>query len=249
MSNIEPSFLDEGEDEPVVSEGETQAPEPAPEPEPQPEPEAPPEPAPMEVEAPEAIPQPEAERVPLAAVKAERDRRQALEQENARLRAALMPQAKPDPYEEPEAYDNYRAEQDAAGRLNLKLDMSEELTRQVLKDDALVDTARDWAMARFAQSPAFYQEVMSHRNPYGYVVEKYRREQALEALGDPSEVDAFRAWKAAQSETQPVAAQAVAPPKPSAPPRSLASAPSAGGIATQVEEDGDGYDAEFKRKR
>jgi hypothetical protein len=197
---------------------------PAPEPEAQ-EPVAEPAPEPVATEpvAPVAEPaKPDPGFVPLAAVLDERDRRKQLEAELARIQAQQQP---------PEPIDIYDPEQLAAFQqqqiISTKLDISEDMTRDKFGDE-LVDQARDWALQRYQQNPAYRDEVLRQRNPWKYVVEQYQREQIASQVS-LSDFEQFQAWKAAQAQlTQQTAAPVAATPSPVQPPPSLASAPSAG---------------------
>lgn len=196
------------------------------------------EPAPAAEPLPDAVPadpvvevKPEPVMVPLAALHETRDKVKDLE---ARL-AALAPKAPapeiPDPNLDPDAHTAYRLAETNAAIANTRLDMSEAFAREKHGEE-LVDAARDWALTRFQQSPAFHQEVLNQKNPWGYAVQQFQRQSAVDKLGDTSEIDAFLAWKAAQGQgsTIPVpAAAADLQPAPAIPTRSLASAPSAGG--------------------
>lgn len=208
------------------------------------------DPAPEAVSAPEPVaetpPAPAAEPevkpvvpegyVPLAVVLDTRDK---LRDAEARLATFTQQQAAPkapDPDEDPVAFQGFQIEQAHNAVLNARLDMSEDLAREK-HGEATVDAARDWALQQFQQKPSYRDEVLSQRNPWGYVVKEFERTQALSKLGDTSEVDAFLAWKAAQGQvsatTTPIAAPAADPP-PVIPSRSLASAPSAGGGAAHT---------------
>lgn len=199
-----------------------------------------PEPEPAPLAATPAPPEPG--HVPLSAVLDEREKRQALERELAELRRQhAQPQAPAlDPYEDPAAYTQQVA-------LNIKLDMSEELARSKHGDE-LVEQAKQWAVAKFGQSPAFQQEVLSNRNPYEFAVQAYQRDQLVSQL-KPDDLAAFQAWKAAQASLQPaqLAAPAAIPQPVAAPPRSLASATSAGGAAHVPTGEGQAFDSLFKR--
>lgn len=205
--------------------------------------EAPQEPEPIPVEmAPEPAPEPQAAPappaippgyVPTTALQSERERRQAVEARLQQYEAARAAEPMPDPYEDPEGYARAQRQDMQTQTLNVKLDLSEDMARERHGDEA-VDTARDWALAKFAQSPTFQSEVLSKRNPYEFVVQQFKREQ-LFANVSPDELEQFRAWKAtanpltqAQPAPQPVVAQTAATPSIVAPPRSLASAPAAG---------------------
>jgi hypothetical protein len=71
------------------------------------------------------------------------------------------------------------------------------------------------------------------RDPFGFALEEYNRDQALVLLSDPKLLEQFRAFQSGQAPlAAPQASQpAVAPASPQSPtpPRSMASAPNAGG--------------------
>lgn len=216
-------------------------------PEPQAEPEAPAEPE-------DAAPTTREEaQVPLSALLAVRD-------EMRELKAKLsQPQAAPQPNqpqaEEPVLYQDstpaeiaqylaYHEEKRAVAALNDRLDLSEELARDKHGDE-LVNQVQAWVAQKYAENPAFRQEVLSQRNPYGFAVKRYQQDQLVQQVQDPTEFEQFRAWKAAQANpAQPAttAAPAATPIRtaPTPPPRSLASAPSAGGLAVQVVDEDEG---------
>lgn len=160
---------------------------------------------------------------PIGALLDERDKRKQLEAELARYQAQQPA---------PEPIDIYDPEQLAAFQqqqvINTKLDISEDMTRDKFGDE-LVDKARDWALQRFNQSPAYQAEVLRQRNPWKYVVEQYQRDQIASQVS-LTDFEQFQAWKAAQAQlTQQTPAAPVAAIPPSVqPPPSLASAPSAG---------------------
>jgi hypothetical protein len=160
--------------------------------------------------------------VPLAALLDERDRKKHLEAELARYQAQQQP---------PEPLDVYDPEQMAAFQqqqvINTKLDISEDMTRDKFGDE-LVDQARDWALQRFNANPAYQAEVLRQRNPWKYVVEQYQRDQIASQVS-LTDFEQFKAWQAAQAQVaQQTAAPVAAETPPVQPPRSLASAPSAG---------------------
>lgn len=188
--------------------------------------------APVEEPAPVAAAEakPEPGHVPLSALMDERDKRKAAE-ERASALEAQQPSA--------EAAD---LDPDTANALlQLRLNTSEELVRDK-EGDETVDAAKAWAIERFKSSPSYQQEVLAKPNPYKFVVAEHKAFLKLEATRDIdlSDLDAFKAWKAAQATGQgapPQAQPAAAAPKPAvpaAPPRSLASAPNAGGNVTTV---------------
>jgi hypothetical protein len=212
------------------------------------------EPTPEPASEPAPAPTPDPGFVPLTAVLDEREKRQAAErraQEMERRAQDLEAQRQaapiPDPYEDPDGYRAFQTQQFQQAQLNIRLDLSEDLARGKHGDD-LVTAAQQWALGRYEQSPAFRQEVLSHRNPYEFVVQQYQRDQFVSQV-QPSDYEAFKAWQAAQAAApQPAPAAQAAPPQPATIPRqSLAGAPSAGGVQTQVVEDP--FEAEFSRKR
>jgi len=185
--------------------------------------EAPSEPTPE----PEAKPEPQ--HVPITALLDERDKRRALEEQVRVLQAAQQPQAEsaaPDMFEDPDGFAAYQQQINQQATLNAKLDISEEMARDKFGDEE-VETAKNWALQQFATRPGFQQQVLGQRNPYRYVVEQYKREQIASQV-NPDDFAQYQAWKTAQSQLQ-----ATVTPTPAAPPKSLASAPSAGGITTE----------------
>lgn len=240
----------------------TTAAEPAPETPPPAEPHASPEPAdaepvqaapaPAPAATPVAEPAPQAQPapgyVPIQAMLETRDKLKAAEAKLAALQPAQEPEL-PDAVMDPQGFAAFQAAQTQQAVLGVKLDISEDMARQRHGDGA-VDQARDWALQRFQESPAFRDQTLGHRNPYEFIVQQFKAQTALSKLGDPSEVDAFLAWKAAQaSVASPATAAALAPASPQASPPtpSLAAAPSAGGVAHVPTGPGQAYDALFQK--
>ena len=130
--------------------------------------------------------------------------------------------------------------------LNIKLDLSEDMARQ-RHGEELVDKAKDWVVAKMAQSPTFQQEVLSNRNPYEFAVQAFQRDQVVSQL-KPADLDAFRAWQAATAaaqQAQPPAGASPPIPVAAAPPRSLASVASAAGSSSP--DTGSAFDAIFEK--
>ena len=171
---------------------------------------------------------PEPGHIPVAALMDERDKRKAVEEQLRALQAQIQPQQVPDPIEDPEGALAYQASLTQQAVLNSKLDISEDLARDKHGDET-VDAAKNWALQKFSQSPAYQAEVLRQRNPYAFVVKEYQKEQTLQKLGTPDDIDGYLAWKAAQAQIQQQAATVVEPP-PTMPTRSIASATSAGGV-------------------
>ncbi|MEO8926364.1 MAG: hypothetical protein ABI306_04295 [Caulobacteraceae bacterium] len=95
----------------------------------------------------------------------------------------------------------------------------------------LVGKAHDWAAARCDADPHFNQRMRASDDPYEAAVQAYNREEILKEV-TPADLDAFRAWKAAQSGAPaPTAAQPPSSPSPPPPPRSLVTAPGNGAVA------------------
>lgn len=214
---------------------------------------APAEPAaPADPDPAAAAPAREEAHVPLSALLAVRDEMRELKAKMSQPPAA--PQPPQPPVQEPVLYEDsspaeiaryvaFQDEKRATAALNDRLDLSEELARDKHGDE-LVNQVQAWVAQRYAQNPAFRQEVLSQRNPYGFAVKQYQQDQLVQQVQDPAEFEQFRAWKAAQAAAgapTPQAAPAALPNRIAPlPPRSLASAPSAGGLAVQVVDEDEG---------
>lgn len=236
------AVLDEDVNEPVIEapvvvEEATAPAEPA-----QPEPVE--EPAPV---AP-AEPKPEPGYVPISAIMDERDKRQAAERELARIRATQVQQTAPAPV--PDVFDDPQGfiQHQEMGRYQDRLYFSEQLAT-VKHGAETVQAAKEWGIEKCASDPLFNQKLLSSQDPVGMAVQEYQREQIASQVS-PDAFKEFQAWKAAQANlaTQNAAAPAAQTTRV-IPPRSLASAPSAGGISTEVEQtDKEVFDDIFARK-
>lgn len=219
--------------------------EPKPEPpveEPKPEPA--PEPAPAEPKAEEPLeltevapgtPKPDPGFVPIAVMLDARDRAKAAEAELERMRAQQQPQAEtPDPMADPEGYASFQEERVSRALQNVTLNTSERFARKEHGQET-VETAKAWALQRFAADPLYHQQILNDPDPYERVVTDWRREQVFSEVKDPKEFEQFKAWKQAQNalSAQPGGQPSAPNPAPSIPPPSLASAPSAGDILTE----------------
>lgn len=194
--------------------------EPAPEPAPQ---------APVVETKPEAKPEPG--HVPITALLDEREKRKELERRLAALEEQRQSTAAPDPVADPYGYQQHLMQSVQQQVIDTRLNMSEVAARRHYGND-VTDAAKEWALSKFAQNPAFQQEVISQPDPYGYAVEAYKRDQIASQV-TPDDFEQFKAWKEAQAAL--ASAPVAAPPPQAAPvPRSIVSAPSAGGsIADQ----------------
>lgn len=221
-------------EEPVkveVVEPET-APEPALEPEAEPQAEAKPETLELTELAPEQT-KPTEGFVPLGAVLDEREKRRAAEAERDALRASQAQQQfqMPDAYEDPEGF---AAAQQALLNQRLQtitLNTSERFARKEHGEET-VEAAKAWALQRFASDPLYQQQILNDPDPYDRAVRDYRLSLVASEISDPTEFEQFKAWKAAQQQLQQQPGGQPPPPNqpPSIPPKSLASAPSAGTI-------------------
>lgn len=191
---------------------------------------------------------------PIGALLDERDKRQASERQvkelQERLRALETPQA-----ETPQIDEQTQREIHLAS-LNTRLDISEDMARQKHGDE-MVDKVKAWAQQRMGQSADLSNAILSNRNPYEKAVQEYERDQLVSSI-KPGDFEAFRAWQAAQADPQaappvnaltPQAAPAAAAPLIAAPPppRSIATAPSAGGTQHVPSGGGQAYDAIFPK--
>lgn len=191
------------------------------------QPEAPAVPPP----APEADrPAPEPGHVPLTALLDERERRKELERRLAALEEARTEAAAPDPNADPAGWHQFQFQQVQNEMLHMRLNMSEIASRRHYGDEA-TDQAKQWALSRFAENPAFQAEVLQQADPYGYAIEAYHRDQIASQV-TPDQFKAFQAWQQAQAQIPPAQAEPI--PPPAAVPKSIASLPSAGGNLTDA---------------
>lgn len=225
---------------------EPKEPEPAKAEEPKEAPKEPDQPAeaPKEPETPVEPPvtaevQPKAEpiMVPLAALHETRDEVKSLKDQLSRFQQTQQanqpaPQA-PDPYEDPEGFAAFQSSQIQTVLLNHTLDTSERFARKEHGAET-VEAAKQWALQRYATDPLYREQVLRDPDPYERVVKDFRREELFSKVSDPSEFDAFLQWKAAQSQLSGAPASSPNPTPTAIPPRSLAGAPSAGGIDSPV---------------
>ena len=164
--------------------------------------------------------------VPLSALLDEREKRQKFEREVEELRRWRAQQEaqrqKPDFFENPEAALSQVQQQVQQQMVAEKLRTSRFLAEREFGPDLVKE-----AYAYFDQNPEQSHALINEPSPFHAAVEHYRRQKLLTEIGtDP---DAYRAKLRAELEAE-IARKA--PPKPAAPPRSLASAPNAGGETT-----------------
>jgi hypothetical protein len=169
--------------------------------------------------------------VPLQALHETRDEVKALKQQ---LAAITQPQQQPQTYQAPDMFENPEGWQAhiqntiAQTTLNDRLNVSEEIVRQSAGNET-VNAAQEWGRQMLTHNPMFAQIFYGQRNPYGFLVKEHQRFRAISQLGDdPKQLDDFLAWKSTQGgQSQPGPR---ANPQQPAPPRSIASATSAGGV-------------------
>lgn len=217
------------------------------------------------VEAAQPAQPPETHHVPLATALDWRDRMTAAEKRATELETWRQQQesqararpvaAIPDPGIDPAGYHAYQQQQVDARLYEMTRDFSRRLAEREHGKET-VDHAFQWAADRIDQElrqagrSSLNDEVRNSSDPISLVMDHWKREQTLSKVGnlDPSKIDAFLAWEAAQAAPAPQAsAPAVAIPQaPAAPRASLASAPSAAGHAEPIPRDGEAtYGAMF----
>lgn len=180
--------------------------------------------------------------VPVDVVKALRDEIRALKQPQQ-----TEPVQIPDPYEDPQGFAAFQTSQVQEVIYAQNLNWSRQIA-EIRHTPEAVSQAHEWAFEKCEADPFFNQRVRSSADPYGVVMEEWKRDQLLSKF-QPSDYDQFLAWKASQGApqaiTQPVLAQPVPVGRPpvAAPPPSLVTAPSAGGISAQPMGHGTAYDA------
>lgn len=213
------AFLDGNEEQATPEQEvtqEQQAQEATPEPEPTPDPE--PQPAQQIVDP--ATVQPDPVVVPVQALKEERAKRQALQEQ---LDAMMYQQSG---QQQDEIYDP--VSQLAQYQNVLRYQISE-AKAEIRHGAELVQKAKQWALEKFDVDPLYDAKVNSAADPYTQMVEDYKREQILSQV-TPEAFEAFRAWQQQQMQqpSQAATTQTVATQKP--PMTSLKSIAQAGGV-------------------
>jgi len=162
--------------------------------------------------------------VPLSALLDEREKRQKYERELEELRQwrqqqETQRQPKPDFFDNPEAALSQVQQTTQQQIIASKLQTSKFLAEREYGADLVKE-----AYAYFDQNPQESHALLNEPSPFHAAVEHYKRQKAVQEIGaDP---EAYKAKLRAELEAE--LAQK-APQKPAAPPRSLASAPGAGG--------------------
>lgn len=208
---------------------------------------------------------PEPGHVPITALMDERDKRQALERENAELRAKtkpsepVTPRAVPDVLEDPKGFQGEMDRRIAETAFETARNFSWRFAVKEHGADTMA-TVKDWAAQKAGADPHFNLQLLQSDDLYETAVTAWKQEQLLTKVKgvDPAEFDAFLAWKAGQTGAQapPAIPQAIPPtapasaaltPPPTPPPASLAAIPSAGGISPVSLDPGEPFEALFNR--
>lgn len=204
----------------------------------------------------------EAAFVPISAMLTERDRRQEVEKrlkdfEDAETKRKAEAQAKAPPppqfAEDPEAHLNAREIEHQRQLYFLRRDFSE---RMAVKEYGreVVTQAMAWARGRGESDKAFNEAALLSPDPIEFAVQSYREDQVYQQVKTgqftAADLEAFQAWKAAQTAnpapSPSAAAPAVLTPTPAPkPPVSLVDQLSAGGAAHVPAGPGQAYSAAF----
>lgn len=216
--------------------------------------------------APAPVHQPEQAFAPVAALLDEREKRQAAERRANELQqwrdqqeAQARRQPAPDPDQDPAAFRAHQAQQLDQVFWDQRLEMSRGFA-EMRHGPEKTTQAFQWGVERCDFDPFFNAKVRASKDPVGFVVGEYQREQLVSTM-TPERIAAFQAWEAAQAApavaaalapalaaTPPIAAPAAPPPAPVAPRASLAAAPSAARSAAPIPRDGEAtFDAMFSR--
>jgi hypothetical protein len=168
--------------------------------------------------------------VPLVALLEEREKRQKIEREFEELRRWRAQQEaqrqKPDFFENPEAALSQAQQQMQQQMVAERLRTSRFLAEREFGADLVKE-----AYAYFDQHPDQSQALINEPSPFHAAVEHYKRQKLLSEVGTDPEAYQARLREQIRKELEAELAQR-APQKPAAPPRSIASAPSAGGETT-----------------
>jgi hypothetical protein len=187
--------------------------------------------------------------VPVSVVQEMRREIQALKQAGQQPPQPAQPRIQPgeEGYEDQQYEEFVRETASAAARINLATKYGIERHGQ-----EKVDAALAWARERANADPVFRQQSWASDDPVAFAIEEQQRHEGLnfaaQLFTNPKSREQFQAWLNGQVAPQPAPIAAPSPEIPT-PPRSLASAPAAGGDkpgAIPVHE-GAAFDATFKR--
>lgn len=173
-------------------------------------------------------------------------RAKELEDWRRQQEAAAQRQPPPNPQEDPAGYLAHQEQRFNQQIYSMKMGQSRRFA-EMQHGPEVVKTAFDWGASRCDQDPYFNEKVRASDDPIGFVVAEWKRDQVASKI-DPSELEAFLAWKAAQPPQQPgqpspatptAGAQQSPPVRPAAPRPSIAAAPSAGASSDPAQKGGD----------
>lgn len=175
--------------------------------------------------------------VPISVVQELRKEVQQLRQLAPQAQPEPAPVEIPDPFEDPDGYHAYHQEQVTRQVKSATLNMSRMMAVQAHGEPAVTE-ALAWAAERAEVDPTFRGQSWNHHHPVDFAVAEYKRHQLMQQVGtDP---DAYVRQRAAELgfvlagqapvQAAPAPAPVPIPTSPDAPPRSLASAPAAGGL-------------------
>ena len=168
--------------------------------------------------------------VPLAAMLDERDKRKAAEQGRQaledQLKAREAPVTVPDPYDDPEGYNQHTQRQIDQMMTAQRFNTSALIAKQAHGVEA-VDAAAQWAEERAKTDPSFASMYMREEHPIEWIVQQHKRDNLVSQLpNDVSSLDELIEREIAKRGlTAPIAAQPAVKPvlKSAEPPRSIAS--------------------------
>lgn len=195
----------------------------------------------------------------LAALLAEREKRQQFEREREQARqeserykreleelrqSQQQTQNKndfPDPIDDPQGYRQAMQREAQQAALSAKLELSEDHVRQT-EGDEVFEAAQAWWREAVQKQPHLLQEGLKQRNPWRYAVNAYKRDQVMSEIGEDPTAYKERLRQELLAELQSHAQPgATAEPRPKAsPPPSLAKGGAGGtseGIADLSEEE------------
>lgn len=184
----------------------------------------------------------------LAALLAEREKRQQYEQEREAARQEAerykreleelrqSQQSKtqetiPDPIDDGQGFQNWTMTQAQQAALSAKLELSEDLVRQEIGDEAF-DSVQKWWMEETRRNPHLVQEGLKQRNPWRYAHQQYQKSQLLSEVGEDPAAYKERLRQELLAELQAQQAPAESQPKQTPPP-SLAKG-GAGGASESI---------------
>lgn len=186
------------------------------------------------VETPETTDKEDQRHVPIEALRAEREKRQALERRIAEFEAARQ-RAQIEAIEDPSERAQAEQQQLVAAAVAHKMHLSRQYAERQY-GEAFVQEVVDFF--EDPQHAPMSHQFMRAADPFGAAVEYYNAAKALREIGpDPN---SYR--EKLREELKAELMAELSPTKPKAPPRSMASAPAAGGDSPPI---GSGFDALF----